>query len=160
MKFKALDVTLLVHKCIYGVTPKYLLDLIKIKEGSRYQLRSHRGILLMDNTYRTKTTLGDRAFENVAPKYYHSPNLKTETVFSLANGKTFYREQRTDSNIPPAYIDTSKYFILVSRIFCVDTNKPTQAFFYVYKQNFFGFVSCITKTGPGRSKGGYHSPLD
>ncbi|CAH3149260.1 unnamed protein product, partial [Porites lobata] len=36
--------------------------------SSRYQLRSYRGILLMDNTYRTKKTLGDRAFENAAPK--------------------------------------------------------------------------------------------
>ena len=52
-----------------GVAPQYLLDLIKIKVSSRYQLRSYRGILLMDNTYRTKKTLGDRALENVAPKY-------------------------------------------------------------------------------------------
>ena len=61
-------VAMLVHKCIYGVAPQYLLDLIKIKVSSRYQLRSYRGILLMDHTYRTKKTLGDRAFENVAPK--------------------------------------------------------------------------------------------
>ncbi|CAH3114551.1 unnamed protein product, partial [Pocillopora meandrina] len=47
------------------------LDLIKIKESSRYQLRSYRGILLMDNTYRTKKTLGDRAFENAAPKVWN-----------------------------------------------------------------------------------------
>ncbi|CAH3177567.1 unnamed protein product, partial [Porites evermanni] len=40
----------------------------KIAKSSRYQLGSYRGILLMDNTYRTKKTLGDRAFENAAPK--------------------------------------------------------------------------------------------
>ena len=28
---------------------------------------NYRGILLMDNSYRTKKTLGDRAFENVVP---------------------------------------------------------------------------------------------
>ena len=61
-----LKIAMLVYKCIYGVTPQYLLDLIKIKVSSRYQLRSYRGILLMDNTYRTIKTLGDRAFENVA----------------------------------------------------------------------------------------------
>ena len=33
---------MLVHKCIYGVSPQYLLDLIKIKESSQYQLRSYR----------------------------------------------------------------------------------------------------------------------
>ena len=54
-------IAMLVHKCIYGVAPQYLLDLIKIKESSRYQLRSYRGIPLMENTYRTKKTLGDRA---------------------------------------------------------------------------------------------------
>ncbi|CAH3190016.1 unnamed protein product, partial [Porites lobata] len=48
-----------------------LYNLIKIKESSRYHLRSYRGILLMDNTYRTKKTLGDRAFENAAPKVWN-----------------------------------------------------------------------------------------
>ena len=42
-------IAMLVHKCIYGVAPQYLLDLIKIKVSSRYQLRSYWGILLMDN---------------------------------------------------------------------------------------------------------------
>ena len=41
-----------------GVAPQYLLDLIKIKVSSRYQFVSYRDILLMDNTYRTKKTLG------------------------------------------------------------------------------------------------------
>ena len=62
---------MLVHKCIYGVAPQYLLGLIKVKESSQHQLRSYRGILLMDNTYRTKETLGDRASENVAPKVWN-----------------------------------------------------------------------------------------
>ena len=30
-----------VHKCIYGVAPQYLLDLIKVKESSQYQMRSY-----------------------------------------------------------------------------------------------------------------------
>ena len=64
-------IAMLVHKCIYGVAPQYLLDLIKIKVSSRYQLRSYRSILLMDNSCRTKKTLGDRAFENAAPKVWN-----------------------------------------------------------------------------------------
>ena len=60
-------IAMLVHKYIYGVSPKYLLDLIKIKESSQYQLRSY----LAYNAYRTKKTLGDRAFENVAPKVWN-----------------------------------------------------------------------------------------
>ena len=54
-------------KCIYGVSPQYLLDLIKIKESSQYQLRSYWAY----NAYRTKKTLGDSAFENVAPKVWN-----------------------------------------------------------------------------------------
>ena len=42
-------IAMLVHKCIYGVSPQYLLDLIKIKESSQYQLRSYRAY----NAYRT-----------------------------------------------------------------------------------------------------------
>ena len=76
-------IAMLVHKCIYGVAPQYLLDLMKINESSRYQLKSHRGILLMDNTYRTKKTLGDRAFENVAPKVWNRLPLEIRHCQSL-----------------------------------------------------------------------------
>ena len=76
-------IAMLVHKCIYGVAPQYLLDLIKIKESSRYQLRSYRGILLMDNTYRTKKTLGDRAFENAAPKVWNRLPIEIRQCQSL-----------------------------------------------------------------------------
>ena len=76
-------IAMLVHKCIYGVAPQYLSDLIKIKESSRYQLRSYRGILLMDNTYRTKKTLGDRVFENAAPKVWNRLPLEIRQCQSL-----------------------------------------------------------------------------
>ena len=56
-------IAMLVHKYIYGVSPQYLLD----KESSQYQLRSYRAY----NAYRTKKTLEDRAFENVAPKVWN-----------------------------------------------------------------------------------------
>ena len=77
------NIAVLVHKCIYGVVPQYLLDLIKIKVSSWYQFRSYRGILLMDNTYRTKTTLGDRASENVVPKVWN--RLPLEILLENAN---------------------------------------------------------------------------
>ena len=35
-------IAMLVHKYIYGVSPQYLLDLIKIKESPQYQLRLYR----------------------------------------------------------------------------------------------------------------------
>ena len=43
-------IAMLVQKYIYGVSPQYLLDLIKIKESSQYQLRSYRAY----NACRTK----------------------------------------------------------------------------------------------------------
>ena len=84
-------IAMLVHKCIYDVTPQYLLDLIKIKLSSRYQLRSYRAILLMDNTYRTKKTLGDRAFENVAPKVFNQLLLEIRQCQSLNSFKVLLK---------------------------------------------------------------------
>ena len=84
-------IAMLVHKCIYGVASQYLLDLIKIKESSRYQLRSYRGILLMDNTYRTKKTLGDRAFENAVPKVWNRLPLEIRQCQSLNTFKVLLK---------------------------------------------------------------------
>ena len=84
-------IAMLVHKCIYGVAPQYLLDLIKINESSRYQLRSHRNILLLDNTYRTKKTLGDRAFENVAPEVWNRLPLEIRQCQSLNTFKVLLK---------------------------------------------------------------------
>ena len=60
-------IAMLVHKYIYGISPQYLLDLIKIKESSQYQLRSYRAY----NAYRTKKALGDKAIEHVALKVWN-----------------------------------------------------------------------------------------
>ena len=76
---------------IYGVAPQYLLDLIKINDSSGYQLRSHQGILLMDNTYRTKETLGDRVFENVAPKVWSQLPLEIRQCQSLNTFKVLLK---------------------------------------------------------------------
>ena len=84
-------IAMLVHKCISGVAPQYLLVLIKIKVSSRYQLRSYRGILLMDNSYRTKKTLGDRAFENVAPKVWNKLHLEIRKCQSLNTFKVLLK---------------------------------------------------------------------
>ena len=84
-------IAMLVQKCIYGVSPQYLLDLIKINESSRYQLRSHRAILLLDNTYRTKKTLGGRAFENVVPKVWNRLPLEIRQCQSLNTFKVLLK---------------------------------------------------------------------
>ena len=50
---------------------------------------TYRGILLMGNTYRTKKTLGDRTFENVAPKVWNQLPLEIRQCQSL-NAFKFY----------------------------------------------------------------------
>ena len=80
-------IAMLVHKCIYGISPQYLLDLIKIKESSQYQLRSYRAY----NPYGTKKTLGDRAFKNVAPKEWNRLPLEIRQCQSLNTFKVLLK---------------------------------------------------------------------
>ena len=80
-------IAMLVHKYIYGVSPQYLLDLIKIKESSQYQLRSYRAY----NAYRTKKTLGDMAFENVLPKVCNRLPLEIRQCQSLNTFKVLLK---------------------------------------------------------------------
>ena len=58
-------IAMLAHKCIYGNTPEYLKDLIKVKSTTRYILRSDGEILL--DTW----TLGDRTFKVAAPRIWN-----------------------------------------------------------------------------------------
>ena len=89
IEFK-IHVAMLVHKCIYGVAPQYLSDLT-IKVSSWYQLRSYQSILLMDNTKRTKKTLADRAFGNVAPKVWNRLPLEIRQCQSLNTFKVLLK---------------------------------------------------------------------
>lgn len=45
----------------------------------------------MDNTYRTKKTLGDRAFENVAPKVWNRLPLEIRQCQSLNTFKVLLK---------------------------------------------------------------------
>ena len=72
-------IAMLVHKYINSVSPQNLIDLKKIKESPQYQLRSYRAY----NAYRTKKTLGDMAFENVAPKVWNRLPLEIRQCQSL-----------------------------------------------------------------------------
>ena len=54
-------------RAIYGVAPSYICNLIKIKEQTRYNLRSSKELLLEPPLVRTKKTLRDKSFEVAAP---------------------------------------------------------------------------------------------
>ena len=82
IKFKIL---LLTFKCLYGQAPNYLIDSITIKKQSRYSLRSNESIFLELPGIKTRSTLGDCAFQSAAPYLWNAlpsaiRNIKTLIV--------------------------------------------------------------------------------
>ena len=61
-------ILLLTFKCIYGLAPTHLSDLISIKSNSLYNLRSTGKLLLDHLKGKMLTTLGARSFSAAAPK--------------------------------------------------------------------------------------------
>ena len=75
---------LLTFKCLYGVAPKYLADLLTIRLNSRYNLRScNAGITLLPTTAKFRVTLGDRAFAAAAPKLWNSLPPRIRSINSI-----------------------------------------------------------------------------
>ena len=62
-------ILLLTFKCIYGLVPTYLSDLISIKSNSLYNLRSTGKPLLDHPKGKMLTTLGARSFSAAAPNH-------------------------------------------------------------------------------------------
>ena len=92
IKFKIL---LLTFKCLYGLAPNYLMDLICIKKQSRYSLRSNDSLLLELPSIKTRPTLGDRAFQSAAPYLWNAlpstiRNIKTLDTFRPAVKTHFF----------------------------------------------------------------------
>ena len=58
---------ILTFKAIYGVAPSYICNLIKIREQTRFNLRSCKELLLESSRVKTKKTLGDISFQVAAP---------------------------------------------------------------------------------------------
>ena len=61
-------IVLLTFKCLYGLAPQYLVDLIAVAAQSRYYLRSRNATLLVPSNAQCLSTLGGRAFQLPAPK--------------------------------------------------------------------------------------------
>ena len=64
-------IVLLTFKCLYGLAPQYLVDLIAVAAQSRYNLRSRNATLLVPANVRCLPTLGDRAFQST--KLWNNP---------------------------------------------------------------------------------------
>ena len=76
-------ILLLTFKCLHGLAPKYLSDLLTVSKPSRYNLRNHMGTLLTPASVKFKVALGDRAFKSSAPKLWNSLPLSIRKIQSL-----------------------------------------------------------------------------
>ena len=69
-------ILLMVFKCLHGISPTYLSDLITVRTLRPYNLRSTDGVLLAYPNGKMLPTLGSRAFYSAAPTLWN--NLPTE----------------------------------------------------------------------------------
>ena len=75
-------------KCIYGLAPTYLSDLISIQSNSFYNLRSTSKLLLDPPKGKMLTTLGGRSFLAVAPKLWNGLPVELRQATSLNSFKS------------------------------------------------------------------------
>ena len=84
-----IKILLLTFKCLYGLTPNYLIELISTKKQSRYSLRSNKFFLIELPSTKTHPTLGDHVFQSAAPYLWNALplticNIKTLDTFKTA----------------------------------------------------------------------------
>ena len=78
-------ILLLTIKCIYGLAPTYLSDLISIKSNSLYNLRSTGKLLLDHPKGKMLTTLRARSFSAAAPKLWNELPVELRQATSLTS---------------------------------------------------------------------------
>ena len=81
-------ILLLTFKCIYGLAPTYLSDLISIKSNSLYNLRSTGKPLLDHPKGKMLSTLGARSFSAAAPKLWNGLPVELRQATSLDSFKS------------------------------------------------------------------------
>ena len=81
-------ILLLTFKCIYGLAPTYLSDLISIKSNSLYNLRSTGTLLLDYPKGKMLTTLGARSFSAAVPKLWNELPVELRQTTSLNSFKS------------------------------------------------------------------------
>ena len=78
IEFKLLLIT---FKVLKGLAPLYLSELISVLPPSSYNLRrNYNGTLLCTPKFKSKRTLGDRAFSSAAPALWNSSPLAIRNV--------------------------------------------------------------------------------
>ena len=75
----------LTFKAIHGTAPSsYITELITFKTNSSYSSRSNNKLLLCPPSFRTLSTLGDRAFIAAAPKLWNVLPLNLRSISDLS----------------------------------------------------------------------------
>ena len=93
IKFKILPLT---FKCLYGLAPNYLIDLITIKIQVFSYTVGQMSLLLELPSIKTRPTLADRAFQSAAPYLWNAllstiRNIKTLDTFKTAVKTLFFK---------------------------------------------------------------------
>ena len=85
-------ITILTFQAIHGLDPKYLCELVRIKEQSNYHLQSSEEIILVQPPEKSLTRLGDRAFRFAAPRLW---NRLPRDLGLLNSISTFKKQLKT-----------------------------------------------------------------
>ena len=89
IQFKIL---IIAFKCLYGLAPMYLSELVNRSTRTRYNLRSANSLLLAPASAKSKITLGDRSFKAAAPKLW---NKLPSDLRNLSNLSAFKSQLKT-----------------------------------------------------------------
>ena len=84
--YNQFKILLITFKAIQGLAPKYLCELLTFK-SSLYNLTSSGSILLFMPAFRSKTTLGDKAFMAAAPTLLNSLPKKLRAITNVNSFK-------------------------------------------------------------------------
>ena len=84
--------TILTFQAIHGLAPKYLCEMVRIKEQSTYHLRSSEEIILVQPPEKSLTRLGDTAFQFAAPRLW---NRLPKDLRLLNSISTFKKQLKT-----------------------------------------------------------------
>ena len=100
---------ILTFKAIYGVAPSYICNLIKIREQTRFNLRSCKELLLEPSRVKTKKTLGDKSFQAAAPGLWNKLPSEIRAIRSYDHFKRAIKEAHNSFFGLGVYLLKSKF---------------------------------------------------
>ena len=77
------DILTLTHKCINNSAPRYLQELISVKEQKRENMRSNSMVVLLNISTVKQTTFAARSFRHVAPTLWNRLSTNIRCTNSL-----------------------------------------------------------------------------